>query len=362
MNFNVYIRFARCLYFSILPLIISTNVYGQHVRTYDITGKLNIDYNGPINIKYEIAPDSPMAYQSISKNGNFNFKVKLPEAVPAVLSLPFPANSDYFYLDTMSIVISADVDSTIVNGKAFKFIKIVDVKGSKSQDTYEALTAAWKGISNSGLPQKLKSENLFRMLDSLVKLYPDHNIITQALFFAEVLSYQQASKIHEQLTGRQKNRSNINGIDKVLKRLERTDLGVKVALTDLKNETGEPVTLEAISSSIILLDFWASWCLPCRAKHPELKNLYKKYYSRGFNIISISLDNNKDHWLKAIKEDSIDWINASDLKGFAGYMPSFYYLNFIPFNLLLDSAGRIIGKNVTADEIKMLFENGYHSK
>jgi thiol-disulfide isomerase/thioredoxin len=342
-----------------VSLSLSFYVGGQNVRAYDITGKLNTDYNGPINLRYEIAPDSLLSYQSISKNGNFTFKVKLAEAVPAILSLPLPANSDYIYLDTASMAISADIDSTSVNGKSIKFIKIVNVKGSKSQDTYAALMAAWNRISDSGLPQKLQSENLFEILDSLVKLYPDHNIIPQALYFAEILSYQQASKIFEQLTRRQKNRSNINGINKVLKRLERTDIGVKVILRDLENESGKSVTLEAISPSVVLLDFWASWCYPCRAKHPELKKIYKKYSSKGFNIISISLDSNKDQWLKAIKEDSIDWVNASDLKGYAGYIPSFYYLNYVPFNLLLDSTGRIIGKNVTPNEIKMLLENGY---
>jgi len=330
--------------------------YGQTFKKFDIHGKLNSKYSGPISLRYHIIPDSPLFYQTEVIDGNFYFKVDLSEPVAAVLSLPSPTLSEYMYLDTSEMIINANIDSVKVNDKVLSELKILNIKGSESQRIYTDLMRSWKEIHGSGLPEKIQSDYLFSTLDSLVKLYPDHNILTQALLFSEILSYSQALKIHDQLSIRQQKRSSINGIDNLLARLKRTDIGTSVVFKDLKNEKDEPVTLEKIPPSIILLDFWASWCLPCRETHPELKNLYKKYHSKGFNIISISLDNNKDKWIKAIKDDKIDWINASDLKGFSGYMASFYSLSYLPFNLLIDENSKILGKNVSTIQIQNILE------
>ncbi|TMI81108.1 MAG: AhpC/TSA family protein [Bacteroidetes bacterium] len=345
--------FFLCL----LLQLISFRTRAQEVKKYDIIGKLNTNYNGLIYLRYDLLPDSPLSYQTTVVNGNFYFKIDLLEPVVAVLSLPPPTRSDYMYVDTSTMTINANIDSTIAAGKSITSLRIVNVEGSKSQTIYSEWMASWTRISESGLSQKIQSDYLFGSLDSLVKLYPDHNIVTQALFFSEILSYDQALKIYNQLSIRQQNRSNVNGISKLLARLKRTDIGTTVALKDLKNEIGEPVTLQSTSSSVTLLDFWASWCSPCRAMHPDFKKLYAKYHSRGFNIISISLDNDRNKWLKAIGDDGINWINASDMKGYSGYMASYYGLNYIPFNLLIDEHLQILGKNVTPNEMEIILDD-----
>jgi thiol-disulfide isomerase/thioredoxin len=345
------VSFLLCL----LLHLISVQAHAQHVKKYEIIGKLNTNYNGPIYLRYEILPDSPLSYQATVVNGHFYFKIDLLEPVAAVLSLPQPTTSEYLYLDTAAMTIKANIDSTIAGDKPSTSLKIVDVEGSKSQTIYSEWMASWTRISESGLSQKLRSDYLYRTLDSLVKLYPDHNMVTQALFFSEILSYDQALKIYNQLSIRQQNRSNFNGISKVLVRLKRTDIGTTVVLKDLKNENDEPVILQS-TSLITLLDFWASWCSPCRAIHPDFKKLYAKYHSKGLNIISISLDVERGKWVKAIKDDGISWINASDLKGYSGSMASYYDLNYIPFNLLIDEHSRVLGKNVTAKDIEIILE------
>ncbi|HEV8286466.1 MAG TPA: thioredoxin-like domain-containing protein [Chitinophagaceae bacterium] len=86
----------------------------------------------------------------------------------------------------------------------------------------------------------------------------------------------------------------------------------------------------------------------------QMKKLFAAYHSKGFNIISISLDTDKDKWVKAIKDDKIDWTNASDLKGYNGYVASFYGLNYVPFNLLIDEHSQIIGKNVILNDLQII--------
>jgi len=320
-----------------------------------ISGQLNVKYSGPIYLRYEIVPDSTLSYEAIVENGVFSFFVDLVEPVAAVLCLPQPCTTDYLYLDTSAMMIKATIDSFVADGKSIKSLKIVEA--SKSQAIYQQHISRWKAIAESGLLPEVQAQLLFTHLDSLVKLYPDHNIITQALLFAEVLSYQQTMSIYNQLSPKQQNRSGVNGINKLLKRLKRTDIGTTISLSNLNDRSGELVTIKNVQgASFVLVDFWASWCGPCRAQHPELKAVYAKYHPEGFAIIGISLDNEREKWLAAIVNDKIDWINGSDLEGFAGYMASFYGLEFVPFNLLVDKNFQVIAKNLTPGDLENILQ------
>ena len=111
---------------------------------------------------------------------------------------------------------------------------------------------------------------------------------------------------------------------------------------------------EYIPHKYLLVDFWASGCGPCRREHPNLVSLYRKYHSAGFEIISISLDDERLKWLSAIANDELTWPQLSDLKGMASPAVQYYALSFIPFNVLLDAQGRIIAKDVKGERLQAL--------
>jgi len=101
----------------------------------------------------------------------------------------------------------------------------------------------------------------------------------------------------------------------------------------------------------ILLDFWASWCKPCRSANPDLVKLYKKYKEKGFEIIGISLDREKSEWTKAIRVDTLNWIQMSDLKYWQSAGAVLYAVNSIPHTVLLDKDGTILAKGLKPDEL-----------
>lgn len=113
----------------------------------------------------------------------------------------------------------------------------------------------------------------------------------------------------------------------------------------------KPIKLSAYKGKYILLDFWASWCAPCRKEHPKLINLYNTYKGGKFEIIAVSLDNNKQDWLNAIQQDNINWIQVSDLRGQQNAIALQYGVQSVPANFLIDPNGVIIGKNLTADAL-----------
>jgi thiol-disulfide isomerase/thioredoxin len=111
--------------------------------------------------------------------------------------------------------------------------------------------------------------------------------------------------------------------------------------------SGKPISLSSLKGKVILIDFWASWCMPCREANPELVEVYKKFQPQGFEIFSISLDNKKDPWINAIKNDQLLWPNhGSDLKGWESKIAHLYGVDHTPYTFLLDEKGIIIGKDI----------------
>lgn len=137
----------------------------------------------------------------------------------------------------------------------------------------------------------------------------------------------------------------------------KTDIGTTAPDIDLENVSGQRVSLSSNRGKFTLLDFWASWCGPCRMENPNLVNAYRRYHERGFEIYSVSLDLNKAAWKAAIMKDSLSWTHVSDLKGWKSPAVQLYGVNAIPSNVLLDKNGKIIAKNLRdADLEKKLKE------
>ncbi len=128
-----------------------------------------------------------------------------------------------------------------------------------------------------------------------------------------------------------------------------------------RNAEGQLVRFSELKGKITLLEFWASWCGPCRAFNPELLELYGKYKNKGFEIVGVSLDVNKKKWVQAIEKDGLIWENISDLKGGANEAALIYGVTDIPENFLIDEKGTIIARYLRGDklksQLKMLFED-----
>lgn len=138
---------------------------------------------------------------------------------------------------------------------------------------------------------------------------------------------------------------------KKLDRMLLTAIGSQAPEIELPDKNNQMLKLSSLRGNYVLIDFWASWCKPCRIENPFLVNLYKKYHPLGFEIYSISLDGNKNHWLEAIEKDSLDWYHVSDLKIFQSAFNSVYNINGIPQNFLLDKNGKILAKNIKGEEL-----------
>lgn len=131
-----------------------------------------------------------------------------------------------------------------------------------------------------------------------------------------------------------------------VEKLKTTAVGQPAPEIALPNPDGQVVSLSSMKGKYVLVDFWAKWCGPCRQENPNVVRVFNKYKDKGFTVFGVSLDRNKEDWLKAIGEDNLTWTHVSDLKFWQSEAAKTYSITAIPFSLLLDPNGVIIAKNL----------------
>jgi peroxiredoxin len=129
-------------------------------------------------------------------------------------------------------------------------------------------------------------------------------------------------------------------------------IGQKAPDFTMNDVDGKPVALSSkIGSKLLLIDFWAAWCIPCREENPNLVRVYREYKKKGFDIFGVSLDQTKTDWVKAIADDKITWTQVSAIQSGNSTVAELYAVNAIPSNFLLDETGTIIARNLRGKDL-----------
>ncbi|MFV0483312.1 MAG: redoxin domain-containing protein [Bacteroidales bacterium] len=166
------------------------------------------------------------------------------------------------------------------------------------------------------------------------------------------LNFEQQKEIYDKLSPEVKASKYGVKLGENIEKMSKTQIGEIAPDFTMADSEGNNVSLSSLKGKYILLDFWASWCGPCRAENPNVVAAYNAYKDKNFDILGVSLDDNKDKWLEAIEADKLAWHHVSDLKGWKNEASQLYGIRGIPANYLLDPEGKILAKDLRGEELE----------
>lgn len=228
------------------------------------------------------------------------------------------------------------------------------------QSRYDSLRTARKFRSASQVNDSLqRQQNALRELTNTF-LGSNDNLIAAYTIYSNLLmreaSLRETRSMYATLGEGAKGSQYGRIIKERIKRLEKTEGGAQAPDFTLTDPQGNAVTMSSVKGKIKIIDFWASWCGPCRLNNPALRKLYDELYPLGLEIIGVSLDTNKAAWEKAIEKDGLTWINVSSLKGWKCDLISLYNVTGVPALFVLNENNQIIATGLRGEQLREFLE------
>lgn len=317
-------------------------------QRFTVQGKIN-NYAGKVYLYYG-KKDSVY-----TKDGSFMFKGRIGIPALSYIAVPFhqPVGLMPFWIDAGQTVLQLDTASFKNNRFSGLDVKGRIVQAGRTHHLIDSATKELSKMMRSSLTDEEKKQGIRQRVSELLHQYPNTMVSLVVLSgHKQYFDDSELQQIYASLSAALKatgyalaiRNNNIKSVDIVV--------GQKIAGFEQNNQFGKAVSVNDFKGKFLLVDFWASWCVPCRQENPTVVKAYRQYKSRGFEVLSVSLDNDQKAWLKAIKADGLNWVHVSDLSGWENVVSRMFNIKSIPANILIDRNGVVLAKNLRGEDLE----------
>ncbi len=311
---------------------------------YEFAGKIGEPVQGRLRVKYGPGPDGKKVNMVNTRDMVSVFlqpgkiKVTSVDSFSNVQVKGSPAHTEFAKLNALAKPYQEKMQPLLE-----KYNEYGKAKDKENQSKVEAAIDAIDAEKN----EKVYGEYVRNNPNSPIALYALQQ------YAGWDINADKVEPLYNSLSSENKNYPSAADFKEKIEIAKKTGIG-RMAMDFTQNDTlGNPVSLSSFKGRYVLVDFWASWCGPCRAENPNVVKVFHKYKDRNFHIIGVSLDRpgQKERWMKAIHDDKLEWTQLSDLKFWDNEVAKQYGINAIPQNLLIDPEGKIIAKNLRGEEL-----------
>jgi len=314
--------------------LMSISCYSQKTKEeFSLSGTVSGIENGSFLYLVDVSAQKVIDSTKV-ENNSFYFQTKLPKS-PLNTVLETKDHSQYRFLWLENKKMNFDGTGTD--------LKHANITGSETETLKQSLRNKLEGLS---MDERKKKEIEF------IKSNPN-SIASAATLSVYTRSWgkEKIKELFELLSTENKESEYGKSISKYLELNRSPIVGDKYVDFEMEDTNGERKKLSDFNGKIVLLEFWASNCGPCRKENPNLVKTYEKYHSKGFEVFAVSQDIKRSSWLNAIEKDKLPWVQVSDLKGRDNTAFNIYGISAIPWNFLIDKDGTIIDKNLRGDRL-----------